>query len=250
MCKLVIKPHNKLGMNNIMFKIKVLIVAGIATVGLSGAVSAVAASNEGSLVDSSGNSVRSNYAECWHDKNGTSATPGCEAAKPVLPTPVIMKEMRPVEPDVVRAPVSDPTPAPVPAANPAAVPASLSKEMPAAALTEHLVLIEGANFATDSAKLLKTSHMKLDEVVHAAKLHPEMKLEVSGHTDNRGKSVYNQNLSRSRAVAVKEYLVKHGVSKDRISTIGYGDAKPIADNKTEAGLNANRRVEVRYMLGK
>jgi OOP family OmpA-OmpF porin len=108
-----------------------------------------------------------------------------------------------------------------------------------------LFRLEGANFATGSAELLSAADAKLGEVVTAAKQNPEMKFEVSGHTDNRGDKAANQKLSEERAAAVKTWLVKHGVAANRISTSGYGETQPIADNQTESGRSANRRVEVR-----
>ena len=106
----------------------------------------------------------------------------------------------------------------------------------------------GANFATSSAELLETENVKLNEVLNAAKQYPEVRLEASGHTDSRGKKSFNQKLSKNRAAAVKAWLVKHGVTASRISTAGYADTQPIADNKTDAGRAANRRVEVRYAI--
>jgi OOP family OmpA-OmpF porin len=145
------------------------------------------------------------------------------------------------EPVVAKAaPIAAPVVAPAPASQP--------KESWKTTLTEKPVRLEGANFATNSAKLLKTADVKLNEVVNAAKQYAEMKLEVSGHTDNRGKKALNQKLSENRASAVKAWLVKHGVAADRISTAGYADTQPIADNKTKAGRAANRRVEVRYVI--
>jgi OOP family OmpA-OmpF porin len=143
-----------------------------------------------------------------------------------VPAPVVVKE----------TPVSAPAPAPQP------------KESWKTILTEKPVRVEGANFATSSAKLLKTADVKLNEVVDAAKQYPEVKLEVGGHTDNRGKKAFNQKLSEKRAAAVKAWLIKHGVAADRISTAGYADTQPITDNKTKAGRAANRRVEVRYVI--
>ena len=156
------------------------------------------------------------------------------------PAPVVAK----AEPVTAPAPVVAPAPAPVVA--PAPVPQP--KENWKTILTEKPVRLEGANFATNSAKLLKTADVKLNEVVNAAKQYAEVKLEVSGHTDNRGKKALNQKLSENRAAAVKAWLVKHGVAADRISTAGYADTQPIADNKTKAGRAANRRVEVRYVI--
>ncbi len=164
---------------------------------------------------------------------------GASKAAPVpAPQPVAVKE----------APKPEPVAAPAPAPAPVAAPAPQPRESWKTILTEKPVRLEGANFATNSAKLLKTADVKLNEVVNAAKQYPEVKLEVSGHTDDRGKRELNQKLSEDRAAAVKAWLVKHGVAADRISTAGYADTQPIADNKTEAGRAANRRVEVRYAI--
>ncbi len=156
---------------------------------------------------------------------------GAPKAAPVsAPQPVAVKE----------APKPEPVAAPAPAPQPT--------ESWKTILTEKPVRLEGANFATNSAKLLKTADVKLNEVVNAAQQYAEVKLEVSGHTDDRGKREHNQKLSENRATAVKAWLVKHGVAADRISTAGYADTQPIADNKTETGRAANRRVEVRYAI--
>lgn len=160
----------------------------------------------------------------------------------------------------VPAPVAEPkaAPAPAPAPEPKAAPAPAPAPAPAAApapqerwktiLTEKPVRLEGANFATGSAKLLKTADVKLNEVVNAAKQYPQVGLAVSGHTDNVGKKASNQKLSEKRAASVKAWLVKHGVAADRITTAGYADTKPVADNKTKEGRAANRRVEVQYVI--
>lgn len=113
-------------------------------------------------------------------------------------------------------------------------------------MTEKPVRLEGASFATGSAQLLRTAEDKLNQVVDVAKQHPNVRLEVSGHTDDKGSREANQNLSENRAAAVKAYLVSKGVAADRIVAAGYADTQPITDNKTEIGRAANRRVEVRY----
>ena len=158
-----------------------------------------------------------------------------------------------VAPAPAPAPAPIPAPAPVvvkeaPAPAPVVVPPPQPKESWKTILTENPVTLEGANFATDSAKLLKTADVKLNEVVNAAKQHSEVGFEVSGHTYSRGKKAHNQKLSESRAASVKAWLVKHGVAADRIKTVGYADTKPIGDNKTKAGRAANRRVEVHYVI--
>jgi len=73
---------------------------------------------------------------------------------------------------------------------------------------------------------------------------PEVKLEISGHTDNMGKADYNRDLSRQRAETVRMYMINKGVAEDRLTAVGYGPDKPIADNKTANGRAQNRRVEV------
>jgi outer membrane protein OmpA-like peptidoglycan-associated protein len=69
-----------------------------------------------------------------------------------------------------------------------------------------------------------------------------MKIEIGGHTDNTGDKARNKALSQSRAKAVKDYLVSKGVDATRLSAIGYGDTKPLSDNKTEEGRAKNRRT--------
>lgn len=138
--------------------------------------------------------------------------------------------------------------APAPRLAPAPVAAPMPEERWKTILTEKPVRLEGANFASGSSKLLKTADAKLSEVVNAAREYPQVGLAVSGHTDSTGSKALNQKLSEHRAAAVKAWLVKHGVAADRISTAGYADTKPVADNKTKAGRAANRRVEVQYVI--
>jgi OmpA-OmpF porin, OOP family len=151
------------------------------------------------------------------------------AAVVAAPAPIVREEPKPTPVAIVA-----PTPQP--------------RESWKTVLTEKPVRLDGANFDTNSAKLLKTADLRLNEVVDAAKKYPEVKLEVSGHTDSRGNKAANQKLSENRAASVKAYLVKKGVADNRIVTAGYADAQPIGDNKTKAGQTANRRVEVRYVL--
>ena len=159
-----------------------------------------------------------------------------------VPAPVVAK----AEP--APAPAPEPKAAPAPAPVPVQASAPAPQERWKTILTEKPVRLEGANFATGSAKLLKSADVKLNEVVNAAKQYPQVGLEVSGHTDSTGKKAANQKLSENRAASVKAWLVKHGVAADRITTAGYADSKPIADNKTKAGRAANRRVEVQYVI--
>ena len=100
-------------------------------------------------------------------------------------------------------------------------------------------------FATGSYQLLAKSHKSLDDVVKLLSEDPNLKLDVEGHTDNTGKADKNLTLSEKRAQAVHDYLVKKGVSDDRINAAGYGQDRPVADNKTTTGRAKNRRVELK-----
>ncbi len=74
-----------------------------------------------------------------------------------------------------------------------------------------------------------------------------MNLEISGHTDSRGKADYNLDLSQRRADSVKTYFVQRQIASGRLQAIGYGLTRPIADNKTSSGRGTNRRTEFRLI---
>lgn len=99
-------------------------------------------------------------------------------------------------------------------------------------------------FVTGSAKLQKSSFKGLDEVAKILQENPEMELSIDGHTDNVGKDEMNQTLSENRAAAVKNYFISKGISESRITSAGHGETMPVADNKTAAGRQKNRRVEL------
>ena len=99
-------------------------------------------------------------------------------------------------------------------------------------------------FSTGSDKLLSKSFKPLNDVVAILNANPTYKLTIDGHTDNVGKDDYNQTLSDKRAASVKAYLVSKGIAEDRLTSAGYGEGKPVADNKTVAGRAQNRRVEM------
>ena len=100
-------------------------------------------------------------------------------------------------------------------------------------------------FATGKATLLSKSFKGLNEVAKVLKDDAELKLAIDGHTDNVGTDNLNQKLSENRAAAVKAYLVKQGIDADRLVSAGYGETQPVADNKTAAGRQKNRRVELK-----
>ncbi len=99
-------------------------------------------------------------------------------------------------------------------------------------------------FVTGSSKLLAKSFPKLNDVVKILTDNPTYKVQIDGHTDEVGKDDYNQTLSEQRAASVKAYFVSKGIAEGRLSSAGYGETKPVADNKTAAGRAKNRRVEM------
>ncbi|GAC1517343.1 MAG: hypothetical protein NVS1B4_17210 [Gemmatimonadaceae bacterium] len=110
---------------------------------------------------------------------------------------------------------------------------------------ESTVTLRGVNFAPARAMLLSSSRLVLDDVALALIAHPDIRIEVAGHTDNRGKAGKNWRLSRQRAEAVRVYLAARGVALSRMIARGYGDAEPAATNATARGRAVNRRVELR-----
>lgn len=105
-------------------------------------------------------------------------------------------------------------------------------------------LKEKVFFDTGRTTIKPESHALLDDVAAVLGDHPEVKrVVIEGHTDNRGSAAANKKLSQGRAEAVRAYLVDKGVAADRLEAKGFGQTRPIADNKTAKGREANRRVE-------
>ena len=103
--------------------------------------------------------------------------------------------------------------------------------------------MSGIEFETGKAVIKKQSFAILNQIAVTFIANPSYKVEVQGHTDNVGKPEMNKELSEKRAQAVRKYLVDAGVPATQLTAHGYGDEKPIADNKTKAGRAKNRRVE-------
>lgn len=99
-------------------------------------------------------------------------------------------------------------------------------------------------FEFNSAEMNKESKSHLDKWAGFLQTNKNLKIEIGGHTDGKGSDAYNNALSDRRVATVKNYLIKVGVAKDRISTKSYGETKPIDSNETEAGRKKNRRVEI------
>lgn len=100
------------------------------------------------------------------------------------------------------------------------------------------------NFDTDAATLRPDAAPVMAEIVKLLSADPALKLRIEGHTDNSGTAQRNTELSRQRAEAVTAALVAAGIDKARLTSAGFGQDRPVADNATEAGRAQNRRVEL------
>ncbi len=87
----------------------------------------------------------------------------------------------------------------------------------------------------------------LESIAAILKEYPTTKFSIEGHTDNVGKPAKNLTLSQDRAAAVVTYLTSNGIATDRLTSAGFGQTMPIADNKTKVGKASNRRVEVKLV---
>ncbi len=109
------------------------------------------------------------------------------------------------------------------------------------------VVLKNVFFDTDKYDLKEKSKIELDILVKFLTKNSAVKIELGGHTDNVGSAKSNQILSENRAKSVFDYLVGKGIAKERLTTKGYGDTKPIADNSTDAGKAENRRTEFKVI---
>ena len=99
-------------------------------------------------------------------------------------------------------------------------------------------------FETGKATIVSSCSPLLDSLVSILNNNPECYVTVDGHTDNVGKSKANMTLSQRRADAIRDYMLKKGIAPEKVIAKGYGDTKPIADNKTPEGRAKNRRTEI------
>ena len=115
---------------------------------------------------------------------------------------------------------------------------------PRGAIVDHrgCWVVKGVKFDYKKWDVKPQFNTNLNNIITILKRNPQLKIRIEGHTDNIGSKKYNLELSGKRAEAIKTYLVKKGVGKSRITTIGHGFSKPIAGNDTKKGRALNRRA--------
>ncbi len=109
------------------------------------------------------------------------------------------------------------------------------------------VVLRNIFFDTDRYDLKPASQSELERLVELLQRNPQMKIEISGHTDNVGTYAYNLELSKNRARSVMQFLIDAGVAANRLSSQGYADTRPIDNNDTDSGRANNRRTEFKIM---
>ena len=107
-----------------------------------------------------------------------------------------------------------------------------------------VVNVSDVLFDFDSANLKPGAREKIARVASILRSHPDLKIEVEGHTDSVGSDGYNLRLSERRAESVRSSMVQQGVNRDVVGTAGFGESRPVATNGTAVGRQQNRRVEV------
>ena len=187
------------------------------------------------------------------DRRERSGVPVTPSQPLVLPPfrPQAPQVLPPAAPPAVAPPAAPPTPVdPVPAQPTPVDPAPARPGAPATAQEIERSILElglfrttAVNFEFAKAGLLPTSAATLSVLADVLRRYPQLRIEVGGHTDNRGSDAINDPLSQRRAESVVEYLVSQGVGRSRLSAVGYGERRPVADNGTETGRALNRRVE-------
>src|SRR4029079_13940928 len=106
------------------------------------------------------------------------------------------------------------------------------------------VILRGVTFQTGRATLTPEARMVLKDIAEQLVVNPQYRVQISGHTDNRGTRAKNLRLSLARARTVETFLEANGVPPAQVTAKGFGPDVPIASNKTAAGRAKNRRVEL------
>ncbi len=108
----------------------------------------------------------------------------------------------------------------------------------------YTINLKNTFFETNSYKIASTSYVELNKLAEFLKENPTVEIEIAGHTDTQGSYEHNMDLSKKRAEAIKKFLITKKIKPERMTAIGYGYSKPIADNKTKSGRKLNRRTEI------
>jgi outer membrane protein OmpA-like peptidoglycan-associated protein len=109
------------------------------------------------------------------------------------------------------------------------------------------VAAKSIKFVTGSDKIQAESNKTLDDIATLMLKYPNTRWSIEGHTDNVGSDAKNLDLSKRRAASVKNYFIGKGVAADRLDSEGFGESRPVADNKTAAGRAENRRTEIKLI---
>jgi outer membrane protein OmpA-like peptidoglycan-associated protein len=109
------------------------------------------------------------------------------------------------------------------------------------------IVLRNIFFDFDKATLRPESTNELERLTQLLKDVSTMRIEISGHTDNKGSAQYNQTLSESRSKSVVDYLISKGIAKERLEYKGYGLTQPMASNDNEEGRQLNRRTEFKIL---
>jgi outer membrane protein OmpA-like peptidoglycan-associated protein len=141
-------------------------------------------------------------------------------------------------------PIARPVPAPLPPPPPPPIVVEEPPPPPPPVIQpEPIAELAGIGFQLDSAVIAIESAPILEKAYQLLATHPELAVEISGHTSADGDGERNLRLSLERAEAVKAYLVGRGIAGARLRTVGHGADAPIGDNRTEEGRRINRRIE-------
>ena len=107
-----------------------------------------------------------------------------------------------------------------------------------------IVNLSDVLFDVGKAPLRPVAREKLARIAGIVSAHPDLKIQIEGHTDSTGSEDYNQRLSERRAESVHAYLTNQGIGQTIVATTGYGKSRPVATNGTATGRQQNRRVEL------
>ncbi len=109
---------------------------------------------------------------------------------------------------------------------------------------------QGLLFDVNSYNLSSSMKQNLSDLAATLNKYEDTDILIEGHTDSTGSDDYNYTLSQKRAASVSDYLTMKGVTRSRLTNVGYGETQPVADNNTESGRSKNRRVEVAIYANK